>query len=210
MFGGQIIGQCLAAALGTVVRHAWPVSVQLYFIAAPEAGTDIVYRVEKRRDGGRYAWRHVLATQRDSVVAEAIAAFSSHPAEAAEPQQPLDIPIPDDRDGPLWPDAPHVEHISTYFSHVTMGTLDVRFVEGSPARRLSAKGPYRRPDGGGARFRVCPGPPDRVHCEPAGPGAVLTDRLQSASLPPVRRYGGSAAMQAGLADPLARRWRTSR
>jgi acyl-CoA thioesterase-2 len=138
MFGGQIIGQCMAAALGTVVRHPWPVSLQLYFIAAPEPDTDIVYQVAKRRDGGRYAWRHVLATQHDEVVVEAIAAFSSRPAEGAEPPRPLGVPLPDDRDGPAWQDRARLEREEAYFGHLTMGVLDVRFVSGSPARRLSA------------------------------------------------------------------------
>jgi acyl-CoA thioesterase II len=136
VFGGQILGQCLAAALGTVGRYPWPVSLQAYFIAAPVPGTDLVYQVTTRRDGGRYAWRHILATQNDVVVAEALAAFGSRPAESARPPRPLGVPLPGQPDGPGGPGAAGADRVLAYLGHVTMGVLDVRFVGGSPARRL--------------------------------------------------------------------------
>jgi acyl-CoA thioesterase II len=138
MFGGQIIGQTLAAAIATVDRHPWPVSLQLYFIAAPEMDTDIVYRVERRRDGGRYAWRHVLATQGDRIVVEAIAAFGSRPVETGPAPHPLGVPIPADRDGSMAAATSDQARLDDYFRLLTMDMLDIRFVTGSPPRRISA------------------------------------------------------------------------
>lgn len=138
MFGGQIIGQTMAAAIATVERHPWPVSLQLYFIAAPAMDTDIVYRVERRRDGGRYAWRHVLATQGGATVVEAIAAFGSHPVKTGPPPRPLDVPIPSDRDGSRAATASDESRLDSYFRLLTMDMLDVRFLTGSPLRRISA------------------------------------------------------------------------
>jgi acyl-CoA thioesterase-2 len=136
MFGGQIVGQCLAAAHATVDRHPWPVSLQLYFIAAPDPDLGVEYRVDRRRDGGRYAWRHLVACQNETVVVEAMAAFGARPTEAPHPT-PLGLPVPDQRDGPRWGNAPRLDRVDRYFDLLTMGMLDVRFADGSPARRLS-------------------------------------------------------------------------
>jgi acyl-CoA thioesterase-2 len=138
MFGGQILGQCMAAALATVPGESWPVSLQLYFIAAPDPDIDVVYRVSRRRDGGRYAWRHIVATQGEAVVLDAIAAFT-HRAhrDVGSPHRPA-LPGPGALDAADVMVARHPRVIGNYLEHVTMGLLDVRYIQGPPPLRIEA------------------------------------------------------------------------
>jgi acyl-CoA thioesterase-2 len=137
MFGGQILGQCMSAAIATVAGQTWPASMQLYFVAAPDPDVDVVYRVSTTREGGRYSWRHIIASQGERIVADAMAAFARHA------HGPVVVPVPAALRGPEefrtpqdeW--AHHSEVIGNYLDHVTMGVLDVRFVQGSPPLRIS-------------------------------------------------------------------------
>jgi acyl-CoA thioesterase-2 len=137
MFGGQILGQCMSAAIATVAGETWPASLQLYFTAAPDPDVDVIYRVSTPREGGRYSWRHVIACQGERVVADAMAAF------ARQAHGPVAVPLPATLLEPTElrsPDA-EVAHngavIGNYMDHVTMGVLDVRFVQGSPPVRIA-------------------------------------------------------------------------
>jgi acyl-CoA thioesterase-2 len=137
MFGGQLVGQCLSAAAATVSRHRWPVSMHLYFISAPTMDADIVYRVEKRRDGGRYAWRSVVGTHGDRVVLEAIVSFASQPPGTVTPGLPPGTPGPEDLPAPDEVVSRSADLVGDYLEHVTMGCLDVRWVEGAPPLRIA-------------------------------------------------------------------------
>lgn len=135
MFGGQILGQCWSAAAATAAQHRWPVSMQVYFITAPDPTQRIDYEVDVRRDGRRYAWRRVVGSQRGAVVVEAMAALGARSGPATNSEQrtavdPEDLPSAQEVTA-LDPDV-----VGDYFEHVTMGVLDVRYVEGAPPLRI--------------------------------------------------------------------------
>ena len=76
VFGGQLLGQALAAAAGTVdgrIAH----SLQGYFLLPGDACAPIVYRVEPVRDGGTFSIRRVLALQAERVLVQLSASFQS-------------------------------------------------------------------------------------------------------------------------------------
>jgi acyl-CoA thioesterase-2 len=137
MFGGQIVGQCFSAAAATVESHSWPVSMHLYFIAAPSVDAEVTYRVESRRDGGRYAWRNVVGTQGGRVVLEAVAAFTSRSGAAVTPGIPFGTPDPETLPSPEEVVARQADVVGNYLDHVTMGVLDVRWVEEAPPIRIA-------------------------------------------------------------------------
>jgi acyl-CoA thioesterase-2 len=90
VFGGQLLGQSLAAATHTVVED-WPChSLHAYFVRPGKPGRPIEYEVSAMRDGQRLATRRVLAIQRDEVVLELIASFEREEP-GAEYQEPMPI-----------------------------------------------------------------------------------------------------------------------
>jgi len=63
VFGGQIIGQALAATGRTVPDHMFTHSLHSYFIRPGNADQNIVYKVDRIRDGTSFSTRYVQANQ---------------------------------------------------------------------------------------------------------------------------------------------------
>ncbi len=63
IFGGQVIAQALSAAQQTVDEHLVLHSCQSYFLLAGDAFANVVYHVERLRDGKSFCTRRVTATQ---------------------------------------------------------------------------------------------------------------------------------------------------
>jgi len=63
IFGGQVVAQALSAAQQSVPEHLRLHSCQSYFILAGDAFKDVVYQVERLRDGKSFATRRITATQ---------------------------------------------------------------------------------------------------------------------------------------------------
>lgn len=86
-FGGQLIGQALAAAART---SDWPANNAYgHFMRAGRLGTPIDYRVERVNDGRRFATRRVLATQGDRAVFDMVCSF--HAPEPGPSHQTVSI-----------------------------------------------------------------------------------------------------------------------
>lgn len=63
VFGGQVLGQALAAAQGTVEDHFSAHSLHAYFILPGDFNKPIVYHVDRTRDGRSFVTRRVRAIQ---------------------------------------------------------------------------------------------------------------------------------------------------
>ena len=63
VFGGQVLGQALAAAQETVDPLREAHSLHAYFLRAGDIDAPIVYSVERTRDGGTFSSRRVVAIQ---------------------------------------------------------------------------------------------------------------------------------------------------
>ncbi|HEX6244162.1 MAG TPA: acyl-CoA thioesterase domain-containing protein, partial [Polyangiales bacterium] len=88
VFGGQLLGQALAAATHEVPED-WPCrSLHAYFVRPGKPGRPIGYEVSAMHDGKRAATRRVAAVQRDEVVLELMASFGLEEA-GAEHQEPM-------------------------------------------------------------------------------------------------------------------------
>ncbi|XP_039138162.1 acyl-CoA thioesterase 2 [Dioscorea cayenensis subsp. rotundata] len=80
VFGGQLIGQALAAATKTV-SYLKPVhSFHSYFLVAGETNVPIIYEVYRANDGQNFATRQVAAKQHGKVIFILVASFQKDEA----------------------------------------------------------------------------------------------------------------------------------
>jgi acyl-CoA thioesterase-2 len=98
VFGGQVLGQALAAAYATVQgREAH--SLHAYFLRAGDADHPIVYEVDRSRDGRGFTSRRVVAIQHGEQIFHMSASFQVPEAaidrQAAMPDVPPPEEVPD-------------------------------------------------------------------------------------------------------------------
>jgi acyl-CoA thioesterase-2 len=75
-FGGQFLGQSLAAAGRTVNAEALPTSLHLQFLRGGDSGASVGYDVERLYDGRTAMTRRVLARQAGRIVTSATVSFA--------------------------------------------------------------------------------------------------------------------------------------
>ncbi|MEQ3709928.1 MAG: acyl-CoA thioesterase II [Tateyamaria sp.] len=74
IFGGQVIGQALAAAYQTVEERLCH-SLHAYFIRPGDPETPVIYQVDRARDGGSFTTRRVVAIQKGRQILNMSASF---------------------------------------------------------------------------------------------------------------------------------------
>jgi acyl-CoA thioesterase-2 len=79
VYGGQVLGQALMAAVRTVDPGRRVHSLHGYFLLAGDPSLPIIYDVERIRDGGSFTTRRVKAIQHDAAIFTMSASF--HKAE---------------------------------------------------------------------------------------------------------------------------------
>lgn len=75
VFGGQLIGQALAAATKTVDCLKLAHSLHCYFLIAGDFNMPIIYQVHRARDGNSFATRRVDAMQRGKAIFSMLVSF---------------------------------------------------------------------------------------------------------------------------------------
>ena len=94
VFGGQVIGQALVAAIRTVegrLAH----SLHAYFLRAGDPAVPIIYEVDRIRDGGSFSTRRVVAIQHGQAIFSMSASFHKQ-EEGLYHQFPMpDVPPPE-------------------------------------------------------------------------------------------------------------------
>lgn len=94
VFGGQVIGQALAAASRTVTNGA-PHSLHAYFLRPGDMTRPIVYEVDRIRDGRSFTARRVQAIQGGKPILSMMASFQRNEA-GLEHQTPMpQVPPPE-------------------------------------------------------------------------------------------------------------------
>lgn len=96
LFGGQVLGQSLSAAIQTLVGDDWtPHSLHAYFLRAGTVTDPIEYEVNVLRDGRSFATRQVIASQKGKAILTMMCSFQ-HPEEGFVHQAPMpDVKGPD-------------------------------------------------------------------------------------------------------------------
>ena len=99
VFGGQVLGQAVMAAAGTVqgrVLH----SLHAYFLRPGDKNASIAYEVDRIRDGGSFTTRRVVAIQHGQPIFNFAASFQApeqgHEHQAVMPQVPPADELPDE------------------------------------------------------------------------------------------------------------------
>lgn len=75
VYGGQVLGQALSAAVQTVPPERQVHSLHAYFLRPGEVNRPIVYDVDRIRDGGSFTTRRVVAIQGGHAIFNMAASF---------------------------------------------------------------------------------------------------------------------------------------
>ena len=98
VFGGQVLGQALMAALRTVDEPRPVHSLHGYFLLGGDPTHPIVYEVERTRDGGSFTTRRVKAIQHGRIIFTMSASFhkdeDGYEHQALMPQVPPPESLP--------------------------------------------------------------------------------------------------------------------
>src|ERR1700743_1860187 len=75
VFGGQVLGQALSAAVQTVESDRHVHSLHAFFLRPGDVKKTIVYDVDRIRDGGSFTTRRVVAIQSGNAIFNLQASF---------------------------------------------------------------------------------------------------------------------------------------
>jgi acyl-CoA thioesterase-2 len=133
VYGGQVAGQALVAAVRTVDDDRCVHSLHGYFLRSGDPGVPILYDVERIHDGRSFTTRRVKAIQHGEVIFNLAASFQT-PEEGFEHQFPMPDGLPDPEDLPDFHErmAPWKEQMGDWYTRPR--AIDIRYCE------------WRRPD----------------------------------------------------------------
>jgi acyl-CoA thioesterase-2 len=103
VFGGQVLGQALTAAMRTVPEERAVHSLHAYFLRPGDVKAPIVYDVDRIRDGSSFTTRRVVAIQHGEAIFNLAASFQrvedgfSHQDEMPKVPFPEDLPTDQER-----------------------------------------------------------------------------------------------------------------
>jgi acyl-CoA thioesterase-2 len=95
VFGGQVIGQALVAAVRTVDAGRPPHSMHAYFLLPGDPKVPIIYDVERLRDGGSFTTRRVTARQHGHPIFSMLVSFHGEEEGLDHQAKMPDVPGPD-------------------------------------------------------------------------------------------------------------------
>ena len=96
VFGGQVLGQALAAAQATIDNGRHAHSLHAYFLRAGDIEHPIVYDVDRTRDGGSFSVRRITAIQHGKVIFFCAASFQDDEPGAEHQLKMPEVPQPED------------------------------------------------------------------------------------------------------------------
>ena len=97
VYGGQVLGQALIAAVRTVPDDRLAHSAHAYFLIGGDPKVPLVYDVERMRDGGSFSTRRVKAIQHGRPIFALTASFhKTEPGLDHGTPMPDDVPAPED------------------------------------------------------------------------------------------------------------------
>jgi acyl-CoA thioesterase-2 len=95
VFGGQVLGQALSAAVQTVPEERQVHSLHAYFLRPGDVTKPIVYDVDRIRDGSSFTTRRVVAIQSGRAIFNLAASFQKHEAGFEHQDVMPDVPAPE-------------------------------------------------------------------------------------------------------------------
>jgi acyl-CoA thioesterase-2 len=120
VFGGQVIGQALVAAVRTVEASRPPHSMHAYFLLPGDPKVPIIYDVDRMRDGGSFTTRRVTARQHGHPIFSMLVSFHveetgglDHQAKMPEVPDPESLPSETETRAKILPAMP--EAVRRYY-----------------------------------------------------------------------------------------------
>lgn len=95
VFGGQVLGQALSAAVQTVPAERLVHSLHAYFLRPGNVSKPIVYQVDRIRDGGSFTTRRVVAVQSGHPIFNLAASFQTDEAGFEHATAMPEVPAPE-------------------------------------------------------------------------------------------------------------------
>jgi acyl-CoA thioesterase-2 len=95
VFGGQVVGQALVAAIRTVDASRPPHSMHAYFLLPGDPKVPIIYDVDRMRDGGSFTTRRVTARQHGHPIFSMLVSFHTDEVGLDHQAKMPDVPGPD-------------------------------------------------------------------------------------------------------------------
>jgi acyl-CoA thioesterase-2 len=95
VYGGQVLGQALVAAVRTVPEDRLAHSAHGYFLLGGDPAAAIVYDVERIRDGGSFSTRRIKAIQHGRVIFVMSASFHKQEKDYDHQATMPDVPPPE-------------------------------------------------------------------------------------------------------------------
>jgi acyl-CoA thioesterase II len=96
VFGGQVIAQALASAIGSVAASSPAHSLHAYFLRAGDYARPIIYRVTRDFDGGTFANRRVVALQDGKPILNLAASFQRREEGLSHTRPMPEVPGPEE------------------------------------------------------------------------------------------------------------------
>ncbi|MFA6264319.1 MAG: acyl-CoA thioesterase II [Pseudolabrys sp.] len=95
VFGGQVIGQALVAAVRTVDAERPPHSLHAYFLLPGDPKVPIIYDVDRMRDGRSFTTRRVTARQHGHPIFSMLVSFHTDEPDQLDHQAKMpNVPLP--------------------------------------------------------------------------------------------------------------------
>ena len=98
IFGGQVLGQAMMAALRTVEQRTAH-SLHAYFLRPGDPRIPILFEVDRIRDGRSFATRRIVAIQKGQAIFNMSVSFQG---EEAGPERQMDVESPGEPGGTLY------------------------------------------------------------------------------------------------------------
>ena len=145
VYGGQVIGQALFAAMSTVPADRPVHSLHAYFLRPGDVKAPIVYDVDRSRDGSSFTTRRVKAIQHGHPIFDMSASFQKiepgfdHQTDMPDVPPPEQVPTDQERL------AAHGEKLPAFMRERALGVrpIEIRTV-GEPDVFLNGKHPPER------------------------------------------------------------------
>ncbi len=167
VFGGQVIGQALVAAIRTVEEDRPVHSLHGYFMRPGDPSVPIIYEAERDRDGKSFTTRRVIAIQHGKPIFTLSTSF--HRREEGGLDHQFDMP-----DVPLPEDLPSEKELLTQFEHLMPDNMKRYFSQDRAIEiRRASHRDFLNPKISAPEQHVWIRPTGKIPSEPAVHQAVL-------------------------------------
>ncbi len=115
VFGGQVVAQALAAATATVEKNHRVHSLHAYFVLGGTPGEQILYEVDRLREGRSFTTRRVVARQSGGAILNLDASFQADEGDfdIQEAGLPDGVAMPDEIEPVQWGAMAEVREITS-------------------------------------------------------------------------------------------------